>query len=438
MLNRKLTFLLTITLLFGGWLIPFNADAAETGTAETQPEVLTLEKCIELASKNSKDLQLISKQVTQKKEALKQARANFLPTLSYEYQTANTETDFGEIDSTDANLLLGQPLYTGGALTAGYRVAKLEYEKALEDQRKVKQELIFGVKQCFYGVWLAGQRLKVTQASYEYMRSLYQQTKKFYDVGTKSKFEFLSAQTEWEKRKPDLIEAQNGVTKAKLQLANLIGISFDHQFRVEDELTQFQLPEKVALSLPALLEEAYEKNPEVRNSEKDLQIAQYGVKIATSGYKPTITAVGRKAISESDPSDPKNPEDTLTIGINLSGVLFNGLKTQSEVASAKEVEAAAKIAASKRQDDIRLSVQEALLDLEASLEKAKANQATSNLAQETLRMTQARYDAGMATTMDISEVQIKVDEALIGYYKGISDYIIALANLDKTLGKDPQ
>lgn len=438
MLNRKLIFLVGITLIFGGWLIPFKADAAETAAVGEEPEVLTLEKCIELASENSKDLQLVSKQVALKEATLKQARANFLPTLSYEYQTTNTETDLGEIDSTNANVSLGQPLYTGGALTAGYRLAKLEYEKALEDQRKAKQELIFGVKQCFYGLWLAEQRLKVTQASYEYMGRLYQQTKRFYDVGTKSKFELLSAQTEWEKRKPDLIEAQNGVTKAKLQLANLIGLSLEHKLSVQDELTLFKLPDKVTLSLTALLEEAYEKNPEMLNSEKDLQIAQNRVKIAASGYKPAITAIGRKAISESDPSDPKTPEDTLTIGVNLSGVLFNGFKTQSEVAAAKEGEAAAKIGVSKKRDDIRLNVQEALLDLEASLEKAKANQATSNLAQETLKMTQARYQAGMATTMDISEVQIKVDEALIGYYKGISDYIIALANLDKTLGKDPQ
>ncbi len=437
MFNKKLILLIGITLIFGGLLIPFNVEAAETGGTEGEPEVLTLEKCIELAFQNSKDLQLASKQVAQKEKELSQARASFLPTLGYEYQTTNIETDFGDIDSTDASLSIGQPLYTGGALTAGYKIAKLEYEKALEDQRKAKLELVYGVKKCFYGVWLAEQKLKVTQASYDYMGRLYQQIKRFYDVGTKSKFELLSAQTDWEKRKPDFIEAQNDVTKAKLQLANIIGIPHD-QLKVKDELTQFQLPEQIALSLESLIEEAYQKNPDIRNSEKNLKIAQNRVKLASSGYKPTIKAIGKKGRSESDPSDPKVPEDTLTIGVNLSGVLFNGFKTQSEVAAAKENEAAAKIAKSKKRDDIHLSVQEALLDLEASLEKARANQAASNLAKETLRMTQARYDAGMATAMDISEVQIKVDEALIGYYKGIQDYIIALAKLDVTLGRDLQ
>lgn len=441
MFNKKLILLVSITFILSGLLIPFNADAAEKENTEEQLEVLALEKCIELALKNSKDLQLVSKQVAQKKEALNQARAGFLPTLKYGYVASEIDKDSSTLEHDEANLSLEQPLYTGGMLTARYRIAKLEYEKALEDERSAKQQVIFGVKQCYYIVWLAEQTLKVTQDSYNYMGRLYQQTKRLYDVGTKSKFDLLMAQTEFEKRKPDLIEAQNGVIMAKLQLANLIGLPQNKSFNVKDELSQVQLPESIVLSLESMLEEAYQTNPEARNALKDLAIAKNLIKVARAGYLPTVGVGGTKTKTTNDPASPpilNEEENTFTIAVNLSGVLFNGFKTQSEVAAAKEMEAAAKIKESKKRDDIRLNVQKAVLDLETSLEKARANKATSNLAKETLKMTQARYDAGMATTMDISEVQIKVDQALIGYYKGISDYIIALANLDKTLGRDPQ
>ena len=438
MINKKLVFLFGLALIFSGLLIPFNVSAAEVGATGEKPEVLSLEKCIELTFENSKDLQMVSKQVAMKKAALQQALASFGPSVKYSYTASETEEDLAEIEYNTGNLSLEQPLYTGGKLTAGYRIAKLNYEKVLETERKAKQQMVYGVKQCFYGVWLAEQTLKITQASYDYMGRLYQQTKRFYDVGTKSKFDLLTVQTEWEKRKPDLIEAQNGVVKAKLKLANLIGLPQDHIFNVEDELSQYQLPEKTVLSLQALLEEALQHNPDMLNTVKDLEIAKNYVKLAQAGYKPTIAAIGKKTNSESDPAIDALEEDSLTVAVNLSGVLFDSFKTQSAVSEAKKGLEAQQIAESKKQDDIRLDVQEALLDLEASLEKARANQAASNLAQETLRMTQARYDAGMATTMDISEVQIKVDVALIGYYKGISDYIVALANLDKTLGRDPQ
>lgn len=437
MFNKKLILLVSITLIFGGLLIPFNIEAAETGGAEGQPEILTLEKCIELAFENSKDLQMISKQVAMKKEALQQAIAGFGPSLKYSYTASEIEDD-SEIEYNTGSLSLEQPLYTGGMLTAAYRIAKLNYEKALENERSAKQQTVYGVKQCFYGIWLAEQTLQITQASYDYMGRLYQQTKRFYDVGTKSKFELLTAQTEWEKRKPDLIEAQNGIIKAKLKLANLIGLPQDHLFKVQDELSQYQLPGKTLLSLQVLLDEAFQHNPEMLNAKKDLEIAKNGVKLARAGYKPTIAVIGKKTNGESDPSINTLEEDSLTVAVNLSGVLFDSFKTQSAVSEAKKGLEAQEIAESKKRDDIRLNVREALLDVEASLEKARANQSASNLAKEKFRMTQARYEAGMATTMDLSEDQINVDQALIGYYKGIQDYIIALAKLDVTLGRDPQ
>lgn len=438
MFNKKLILLVSITLIFGGLLISFNVEAAETIGIEGQPEILTLEKCIELAFQNSKDLQLASKQVAIKKAALQQSVAGFGPSVKYNYSVSEFEENSAEVELNGGSLSVEQPLYTGGKLTAGYQMARLDYEKALEDERSAKQQTIYAVKQCFYGIWLAEQRLKITQASYDYMGRLYQQTKRFYDVGTKSKFELLTTQTEWEKRKPVLIEAQNDVVKAKLKLANIIGLPQEKSFNVQDELSQYQLPEKSNLTLQVLLDEAFRHNPGMLNTVKDLEIAKYNVKLAQAGYKPTIAISGQKSKRDSDPAIDALEEDRLTIGVNLSGVLFDSFKTQSAVSAAKKGLEAQKIAESKKRDDIRLSVQEALLDVEASLEKAKANQASSNLANEKFRMTQARYEAGMATTMDISEDQIMADEALIGYYKGIQDYIIALAKLDVTLGRDPQ
>lgn len=438
MFNKKIIFLAGITLIFGGLLIPFNVEAAETLGTEGQPEILTLEKCIELALQNSKDLQLASKQVAIKKAALKQAIAGFGPSVKYNYYVSEFEEKSAEVETNGGSLSIEQPLYMGGMLKARYQIAKLDYEKALEDERSAKQQTIYAVMQCFYGVWLAEQRLQITQASYDYMGRLYQQTKRFYDVGTKSKFELLTAQTEWEKRKPVLIEAQNDVIKAKLRLANLIGLPQEKSFNVQDELSQYQLPEKSDLTLQVLLDEAFQHNPGMLNAVKDLEIAENRVKLAQAGYKPTIAASAQKSKRDSDPSIDALEEDRLTIAVNLSGVLFDSFKTQSAVSEAKKLLETTEISESKKRDEIRLSIQEALLDIEASLEKAKANQASSKLANEKFRMTQARYEAGMATMMDISEDQIMADEALIGYYKGIQDYILALAKLDVTLGRDPQ
>jgi outer membrane protein len=56
------------------------------------------------------------------------------------------------------------------------------------------------------------------------------------------------------------------------------------------------------------------------------------------------------------------------------------------------------------------------------------------LAQETLKLTQVRFDAGMATTMDIMDSQLALDQATNGYYKGSAAYRIAQARLEWSPG----
>ena len=51
-------------------------------------------------------------------------------------------------------------------------------------------------------------------------------------------------------------------------------------------------------------------------------------------------------------------------------------------------------------------------------------------------MTGIRVDNGMATTMDIMDAQLALDQALIGYYQGIVSYLTAEAKLDLVMGKD--
>ena len=55
---------------------------------------------------------------------------------------------------------------------------------------------------------------------------------------------------------------------------------------------------------------------------------------------------------------------------------------------------------------------------------------------ESLELTQARFEENMATTMDIMDSQLVLDQALTGYYRGIALYLTAEAKLDLTAGKD--
>jgi outer membrane protein TolC len=51
-------------------------------------------------------------------------------------------------------------------------------------------------------------------------------------------------------------------------------------------------------------------------------------------------------------------------------------------------------------------------------------------------MTKIRYTAGLATTMDIVDSQLALDQTLNGYHEGIYKYLVADAGIDLVSGQD--
>ena len=97
--------------------------------------------------KNSQDIKAATQNVAIAKEQIRQAQGGVWPTLGYEISGSNSDQDqiTGVTPSKEvstAAVSLTQPLYTGGKLTQGIKLAKLNLEAAMEDERKTRQVLI--------------------------------------------------------------------------------------------------------------------------------------------------------------------------------------------------------------------------------------------------------------------------------------------------------
>jgi outer membrane protein TolC len=124
------------------------------------------------------------------------------------------------------------------------------------------------------------------------------------------------------------------------------------------------------------------------------------------------------------------------LSLGLSSVVFDGWVIPARVMQANENLKIAQIKETTIKDQIRLETAQALQSLEESLKTTRANQANLQLSQESLKQIQVRFSAGMATTNDITDAQVALEQTLNGYYQGISSYLTGLAKLDLITGKD--
>ncbi|HBF36990.1 MAG TPA: hypothetical protein DDW50_06675 [Firmicutes bacterium] len=445
MFQNKLFYFLILMLV----MIPSVQGLAATNQSTTSltlnnPDALTLEQCLELAYGNNKTLQKDQENVIVAQDGVRQAIGGFFPTLGYtassnnsdkKKQTINYDTSESAKEYYAGNLNANLPLDITGKLTANLKIARYKLAYVQESIRKDKQTLTYEVKNDYYQVWLAEKQLEIEQASYDDMDQHFQQIQGFYKAGVKSKYELYLAQVQRDILKPKVLNAQSTLIIYKLQLATRIGISKNREFMVEYDPSKLNLPDGVNLTLDDLMASAYQNRPEIHQYHLNTEMSTAQTKIDAASGKPnlTLTASYNEYSAESEPG---TYYPYWLWSLSLSGNIFDGGVVHSKVMQDKETQKLNVISEADLHDQIQLTLNQALQKLNNSIESIQASKSSMDMAQETLQMTKARYNNGMATTMDIIDAENALDTNLDSYYQGVVEYLLALANLDLETGKD--
>jgi outer membrane protein len=437
-MNRKMSkfFCIFMVMVFMAPVITLTNASSPAG-----PKRLSLENCLDAAVKNSQAIQAAVQNVAIAQVQVRQAQGGVRPVLGYEITGSDSDTD-QVTDLTPskqiatAGVSLTQPLYNGGKLIRGVKLARLNLEAAREDERKTRQTLIYNVTAAYYQVWLAQQKVKVAEASYENLGRHARQVELFYQVGKASKFDLLRARVEHENLKPALIKAQNEVVLAKLNLTTLTGLEKKRVYIVDYDVSQLRLQEAILPDLQAVLDKAYQNRPELKKYEKLQAIAGLQTEMADAGYKPAMALTASYQGTSIGKIDPGAWGDHTrwTLMLNIKGNFCDGGVTPAKVEEAKANERLVAVNVSQLRDAVYLEIEQSLQGLKENLEVIHANRANMNLAEQSVKMTRVKFESGLATTMEVRDSQLALDQALNGYYEGISAYLIALAKLDLATG----
>jgi outer membrane protein len=446
---------LLLVLIVG--LLSSSLFAAEPTThSTTSVEILSLENCLELAYKNSNQLQTAAKNIQLAQNSVMEASGGFWPTVGYHYQYLNESEnssmsfpsdpylgDFMDMMNMIENngytgtVYLNQPLYTGGKLTSLRKLAQLKLASAVEEERKDKQQLNYNVKEAYYNCWLAEKTLEVTEDSCDNMARHYQKVNNLLNVGTASQYDLLQIKVQWENQKILLIKAKRGLASTKVKLATLISLEKNRDFQVEYDSSKLQLPETVNLTPQTLLDEAYRKRPEMHQIQLTAESAKANEKLARSGYLPSLSlSYDYIYYSPSDLKLADNSTNIATLTVGLSGLLFDGYTTKAKIMEANNNLDLAKIAEGTLKDQISQEMDLTLQSLEENLETIHGEQANVELAKKSLNMTEGRYTVGAATITDVTDSQVALEQTFNDYYQGISLYLIDLAKIDLITGRD--
>jgi outer membrane protein len=427
------------------------APAPAVFAQEAKPTlVLTIDDAIALALRQNPFYLASQEQIDQARAGVRQAVAGFLPTVNAAGTNTLDEKLFvlefpsfvpGEppqriaIDFTknyQMALTFGLPLFAGGRLTAGYRMANFGLKASQESVRLSEQETILQAKQAFYGYLLAREFSAVADEGLRLAEDFMKNVKNLYDVGMASKFDLLRSEVQAANLKPQAIRARNSVEVAALGLKTVCGLDLDTPIEVKGELAAPPLDAEAR----DIVAEALTQRPELRQLDYQRGMAGESLKIARGSLLPTLAVGGQYNVWGDSLRFRKGVwQNYYAINLSVTLPIFNGFDAEARIGQAKAQIRELDWTRKGLSDAIAFEVRQAVLNLNQARETLLSQEKNVEQAREAVRIAELNYAEGLATNLDVSTAQVALSQARTNHSQALYDCVISRAQLEKAVGR---
>ncbi|MBI4875360.1 MAG: TolC family protein, partial [Acidobacteria bacterium] len=335
----------------------------------------------------------------------------------------------------DYSIQVKQPLYTAGKVGTALRLASIEAEGSEIEIDRAQQNLAIEVARSFFGLMWAERSEKLVVETQEQKARHAEMARVRFRNGVATEVDVLRSEVALANGQPDLVRARNAIQQARALLNYYLGRPVEFPTRIAGEFSETAGDEA---DLEALSKEATRRRPELmrlrvaeRSSAAQLELAraESRIRLAFSG------AYGLMSRMPSNLLDPLYAR--WSAGVNFTFPIFDGFRRSGLVWQATAAGRSVKLEREKTEQQVRLNVQQGLDELTAARESVTAARANLRQAERVLEMTQANYQHGAATTLDVGDAQTALSVARTNLLRGLYDCAVARANLRWTLGRTP-
>jgi outer membrane protein TolC len=405
----------------------------------TSDRPLTLDEAIAIAYRNRADVLIAEENLEAARQRVTQARAGTRPNVVGSVGfTERGVTDFGGAFGPGESGNLSDDT-ARPEIAANYRLfdqgqTRLEVDQARASQRSASAgienamvNLGFQVTNDYF-VLLRNRAILAVQD--EQVRLAQQQldlVEARIQAGTAAQSDRAPVETELALARERQIRARYDVRVAGSQLRNSMGLPAGPPPNIVD----VPPPEYTVPALEESLAEAYRRRPDLQQDEESVQIARAGLQLARIRRRPILTTSAGFNVT---PSERASRGDwSLFTGISMPIWDAGVTRSREEEASASLGSASARLEQTRK--DIAADVEQALYTLASARERVEASQASVRAATVALQAANARFEVGLAISIEITDAQLDYITALNSEINARYDYLIARAQLDRAVGR---
>ena len=252
----------------------------------------------------------------------------------------------------------------------------------------------------------AREAIDIARQSLEVSEAQMKRGEELMRAGKMSRVDYVQLESQWQTDRYNVVTAESTYETNKTQLKQLLELGIGYDMQIDsidfDEAVILQpLPDKADVYNTAIA-----WLPEVQQAALQQDMSELDIKIAKSGYMPTIAvngSVGTGTNSSSSYSFGNQMKNNFNeqIGISLSIPIFDGKQTKSEVAKARVSKLNTILDYRSLLNDVAQTIETAYLDARNSQAQYASGKESVRSAALTDELTNEQFRLGLVNTLDL-------------------------------------
>lgn len=323
-----------------------------------------------------------------------------------------------------------QTVYDAGHAKHGVRSAEIAKDIAGENHRLTQMEVIAGVVRAYYAAALSAAELDAANQAIRSAEADLQRAEAVRSVGMSTDVDVLSIRVHLAGVQEQQIRRSADLDVARAALNEVLGLPLDTPHDLTSPLKAVNLPEN---SLADYESSAIAGRPEARQAKLSTSLAENQAADAHSALLPQVIVHGAFEADRQRFYDRGGANWLVSAGLRWN--LFNGFSDKARIAEGRSLLLRSEAEEERAGSTIRMQVRRAFADLRAAQQRIQVAQAAVAEAEESLRITQNRYEAGMNNVTDLLRTETAVLEARTRYLAAVHDQRAAATMLELEAGR---
>lgn len=409
----------------------------------------SLQECIDYALENNIQIKQQGLNTQYNENMVEQARADRLPNLNagasnnYSFgRSLNNDNVYENVNSTQLNGYLQSNItvFNGFTLQNTVKQNELDLQAAIQDMVKAKDDLILNIAASYLEILFAEELTLIAEAQVEVTQQQIERTQKLVDAGSLARGALLEIEAQLAREELQLVNDQNRVQLAYLNLFQLLELPVEKSFTIEKP----KLPEIKAnvtvLNSFDVFQNAMHVRPEIKAAQLRVESARRQLNIAKGYNYPTLSFgasynnqyfnILNSEFPQRSFGDQLKSNSRYGFGLNLNIPIFNRFQVKNGISNAKLQIADYEYRLQTSRNMLRKDIEQAYTNALAALNRYISSEKAVKSTEEAFRYAEEKFNVGMMNSVEYNQSKNYLTVAQSELLQARYEYIFRAKILD--------